>query len=331
MPVGQTNRRTFIAALGGAAAGPVVASAQQPTKVFRIGALFAGGDYRNWPGWGDFIEALRGFGWIEGKNFVFEHRFANDRLDRLPEMAAELVRLNVDVIVTGGTLAPIAAKRATSTIPIVMQNAGDPLGSGLVTNLARPGENVTGLSLMAPDLGGKRLELLKETLPRVSHAGVLWNSANPYSANSFNETRSAAEGLRVDIQSFGVKKPDDFVGAFQAIESQNLDALITVEDPLTFGQAQPIVDFATKHRLAAIYGLRGYVDVGGLMSYGASISDLLRRSAGYVDKILKGAKPGDLPVEQPTKFELIINLKAAKQIDLQIPVPIIARADEVIE
>jgi putative ABC transport system substrate-binding protein len=160
------RRRAFIAGLGSAAAWPVVARAQQ--KVFRIGMLFAGGDYRTWPGWGDFIEALRGLGWIEGKNFVFEHRFANDQLDRLPELAAELVRLNVDVIVTGGTLAPIAAKRATAKIPIVMQNAGDPLGSGLVTNLARPGENVTGLSLMAPDLGGKRLELLKVSSPNLT-------------------------------------------------------------------------------------------------------------------------------------------------------------------
>jgi putative tryptophan/tyrosine transport system substrate-binding protein len=325
------RRREFIGALGGATAWPLVARAQQPAKVFRIGALFAGGDYRSQAAWAAFVEAMRELGWIEGKNFVFEHRFANNRLDRLSDMAAELVALNVDVIAAGGTLAPLAAKKATSTIPIVMQSAGDPLGSGLVTSLARPGGNITGVSLMAPDLGGKRLELLKEVLPRVSHVAVLWNAANPYSTNSFKETQSAAEILKVDIQSIGVKGPDDLSGAFQAIESQNPDALITIEDPLTVDLRQPIVDFASIHRLPAIYGLREFVQVGGLLEYGADLSDLLRRSAGYVDKILKGAQPRDLPVEQPVKFELIINLKAAKQINLQIPVLILARADEVIE
>jgi putative tryptophan/tyrosine transport system substrate-binding protein len=325
------RRRDLIAGLGGAAAWPLLASAQQSAKVFRIGVLSAGGDPTSWPFWKAFAEALRDLGWIEGKNFVCERRFANDRLDQLPELAAELVALNVDLIITLGTLAPIAAKRATSTIPILMTSAGDPLGSGLVTSLARPGENVTGLSLMAPDLGGKRLELLKEILSHVSLVAVLWNSANPYSANSFRETKSAAQILTVDIQSLGLKGPDDLNGAFQALESQHPDALITIEDPLTVGQRQPIVDFVTKHRLPAIYGLREFAQVGGLVAYGASLSDLLRRSAGYVDKILKGVKPGDLPVEQPTKFELIINLKAAKQIDLQIPVQILARADEVIE
>jgi putative tryptophan/tyrosine transport system substrate-binding protein len=325
------KRREFIAALSGAVAWALAASAQQPAKVLRIGMLSADGDYRALAFWAAFVEALRELGWIEGRNFVFEHRFANDQPDQLSELAAELVALNVDMIVTGGTLAPLAAKQATSTIPIVMTSAGDPLGSGLVTSLARPGGNVTGLSLMAPDLGGKRLELLKDILPQVSHVAVLWNSTNPYSATSFKETQSAAQILKIDIQSLGVKGPDDLNGAFKAIESQNPDALITIEDPLTVGQRQSIADFATMHRLPAIYGLREFVQVGGLISYGAFLSDLFRRSAGYVDKILKGAKPGDLPVEQPTKFELIINLKAAKQIDLQIPVPILARADEVIE
>jgi putative ABC transport system substrate-binding protein len=212
-----------------------------------------------------------------------------------------------------------------------MTSAGDPMGSRLVTSLAQPGGNITRLSLMAPDLGGKRLELLREILPQVSHVAVLWNSANPYSATSFKETQSAAHILNVDIQFFGVKGPDDFARAFQAIELQASDALITIEDPLTGGQRERIVDFATTHRIPAIYGLREFVQVGGLVSYGASLPDLLRRSAGYLDKILRGAKPSDLPVEQPIKFELIINLKAAKQIDLQIPVPLLARADEVIE
>ena len=323
------KRREFIAGLGGAAAWPLVARAQQ--KIFRIGVLSAGGDYTALGFWAAFADNLRDLGWIERKNFIYEHRVANDRLDRLPELAAELVASNVDLMVTLGTLAPLAAKRATSTIPIVMTSAGDPLGSGLVTNLARPGENITGLSLMAPELGGKRLELLMEIVPQASHVAVLWNSANPYSANSFKETQSAAQILKVDIQSLGIRGPDDLNGAFQRIESQNPNALITIEDPLTVGQRQSIVDFVTIHRLPAIYGLREFVQVGGLMAYGALLADLFRRSAGYVDKILKGANPGDLPVEQPTKFELIINLKAAKEIGLQIGVPLLARADEVIE
>ena len=325
------KRRTFIAALGGAAAWPVVARAQQAAKTYKIGVLSAGIDPIHSPILAPFIAALGRLGWIEGKNFVYEIRFANNQLDRLPNLAAELVRLNVDLIITLGTLAPLAAKKATPTIPIVMIAAGDPLGSGLVTNLARPGGNITGLSLMSPDLGGKRLELLKEVLPSVSRVAVLWNRLNPYSASSFNEAQSAGQKLRVEIQSFGVKGPDELDEALDAIGSRHPDALITIEDPLTVDLRQKIVDVVTIHRVRAIYGLREFVDSGGLIAYGASLSDLFRRSAGYVDKILKGALPGDLPVEQPTKFELVINLKAAKQIDLQIPVPIVARADEVIE
>jgi putative ABC transport system substrate-binding protein len=323
------RRREFIAAFGGAAAWPLVAGAQQ--KLFRIGFLDPGVDPRDFKWWSVFVEALRDLGWIEGKNFVFEYRFANNRPDRLPELASELVALNVDMIVTIGTLAPLAAKRATSTIPIIMTSAGDPLGSGLVVSLARPGENITGLSIMGPDLGGKRLELLREVLPQLSHVAVLWNSGNPYSANSFKQTQSAAQILGINVQSLGAKEPDDLNGLFQTIELQLPEALITIEDPLTIDSRQTIVGFVTKHRLPAIYGLREFVDVGGLISYGTSTFDLFRRSAGYVDKILKGTKPGDLPVEQPTKFELIINLKAAKEIDLQIPSSILARANTVIE
>jgi putative ABC transport system substrate-binding protein len=323
------RRRAFIAGLGGAVAWPMVARAQQ--KIFRIGGLSAGGDYTAESFWTAFIDALRQSGWIEGKNLIYEHRFANNRLDQLPDLANQLIALNVDIIVAGGTLAPLAAKRATSTIPIVMTSAGDPLGSGLVTSLARPGGNVTGLSGMAPDLGGKRLELLKEVRPQLSHVAVLWNSSNPYSVNSFRETQSAAQILGVNIQSLGVRQADELTGALKGMETQYPDALITIEDPLTLDNRQQITDFAKTNRLPAIYGLRQFVDVGGLIAYGASLSDLLRRSAGYVDKILKGAKPSDLPVEQPTKFELIINLKAAKEIDLQIPASVLARADEVIE
>jgi putative ABC transport system substrate-binding protein len=242
-----------------------------------------------------------------------------------------LVRLNVDIIMAAGTLGPLAAKRATSTIPVVMATAGDPVGSGLVTSLARPGGNVTGLSLMAPDLGGKRLELLKEVLPQVSRVGILWNAANPYSALVFNETESAAQMLGIQLQSIEVRSSDDFDSALTAATQHRAGALITVEDPLTVGHRKRIVDFAASNRLPAIYGLKEFVDAGGLISYGANLADLQRRAAGYVDKILKGAKPADLPVEQPTKFELVINLKTAEALGLTVPPSLLAIADEVIE
>jgi putative tryptophan/tyrosine transport system substrate-binding protein len=323
------KRRTFIAGLGGAAVWPLVAPGQQ--KLVRIGLLNAGGDATRYPGWPIFVEAFRDLGWIEGKNFIYENRFADNKLDRLPDLAAELVGLHVDLIFTVGTLAPLAAKRATTTIPIVLTSAGDPIGSGLVTNLARPGGNITGFSLMAPELGGKRLELLKELVPQISRIAVFWNSANPYSANSLKETESAARSLGIDVQSLGLEAPGDLNAAFDAIGLQNPDAVIAIEDPLTMDQRRKIIDFVTARRLPTIYGIREFVQDGGLMAYGSLITDLLRRSADYIDKILKGAKPGDLPIEQPTKFELIINLRAAKQIDLEIPVTILARADEVIE
>jgi putative tryptophan/tyrosine transport system substrate-binding protein len=275
--------------------------------------------------------ALQALGWTEGNNVVFERRYADNRLDRLPELAAELVRLNVDVIIATGTLAPLAAKRATSTIPIVMTAAGDPLGSGLVASLARPGGNVTGLSLMAPDLGGKRLELLKEVLPQVSRVGILWNATNPYSALVLKETESAAQIFRIQLQSIEVRSPDDFGSALPTATQLRVGALITVEDPLTFSHRKFIADFAASNRLPAIYGLKEFVEAGGLMAYGADLADSYRRAAGYVDKILKGAKPADLPIEQPTKFEFVINLKTAKALGVEIPPTLLARADEVIE
>ena len=326
------KRRAFIAGLGSAVAWPLVARAQQGAKIYRIGVLNAGIDPIHNPILAPFVEALRELGWIEGKNFVYEIRFANNQLDRLPSLAAELVGLNVDLIVTVGTLAPLAAKRATPIIPIVMTSSGDPLGSGLVTSLGRPGGNVTGLSGMVPDLGGKRLELLKEALPEISRVAVLWNPANPQSARTFKEAENAAHLLGIDIQSFGVTGPDELGGAFEAIRSTHPDALIAiVEDPLMFDNRQQITDFVAAIGVPAIYGLREFAEVGGLMTYGALLSDLFRRSAGYVDKILKGAKPGDLPVQQPTKFEFVINLKAAKKIGLTVPPSLLARADEVIE
>jgi len=249
----------------------------------------------------------------------------------LPELAAELVRLNVDIIVAVGTLGPLAAKRATSTIPIVMTAAGDPLGSGLVTGLAHPGGNVTGMSLMVPDLGGKRLELLKELLPQLSRSAVIWNAANPYPAIVFKEMQTAGRILGIEVQSLEVRSPDDLDGAFAMARQQRPDALITVEDPLTMAYRKRIKDFALADQLPSLHGMTEFVAAGGLISYGANLADLYRRAASYVDKILKGAKPADLPVQQPTKFELMINLKTARALGLSIPDKLLALADEVIE
>jgi ABC-type uncharacterized transport system substrate-binding protein len=323
------RRRDFIGLLGSATAWPLTARAQQARKIFTIGILNPVSVPL--PGHATLLDALRELGWIEGKNFVLERRHGNNQLERLHEAAAELARLNVDLIVASGTLAPLAAKRATTTIPIVMTAAGDPLGSGLVASLARPGGNVTGLSLMAPDLAGKGLELLKEVVPRLSRVAVLWNSANPYPARMFKETQEAGQTLGIQVQSVEVRVPEDFASGLAAAQSQRPDALIVVGDPLTVTQRTLIAEFAAGHRLPALYGTREFAAIGGLMSYGADVADLYRRAAGYVDKILKGAKPADLPVQQPTKFELIINLKTAKALGIRMPPTLFARADEVIE
>ena len=284
------RRREFITLVSGAAAWPFTARAQQPGKVNRIG-LFGVGNAAVPNAEAVLITALRELGWIEGKNLLLERRYANNQLDRLPGLAAELVSLNVDVIVANGTLAPLAAKRATSTIPIVMSSAGDPIGSGLIASLAQPGGNVTGLSVMSPDLGGKRLEMLRELLPRVFRVAVLWNAANPYSALVFKETQTAAASTEVELYSLEVRSPSDLDTAFQSAIRQRPDAMITVDDPLTISHRKQISTFAATQRLPAIHGLREFVDVGGLMSYGAHLVDLFRRTAGYVGKILGGAKP----------------------------------------
>jgi putative ABC transport system substrate-binding protein len=325
------KRREFITLLGGAAAAwPLVAGAQQVGKIYRIGILNAGGPILS-TNWKMFTDVLQESGWIEGKNLIFEHRYAENRLDRLPELATELVHLNVDVILALGTLAPLTAKRATMTIPIVMANAGDPLGSGLVASLARPGGNVTGMSLMAPDLGGKRLEILKELIPQLSMVAVLWNADNPYSALVFKETQTAGPRLSIQVQSWEVRTQEDLVDAFEATRRQRPDALIAVEDPLTVSFRKLIADAAAKNHLPAIYGLREFAAAGGLISYGANLADLYRRAAVYVDKIFKGSKPADLPVQQPTKFDFVINLKTAKALGLDVPDKLLALADEVIE
>lgn len=323
------RRREFITALGGVIASwPFAIGAQPTAKLPRLGFLTAGKDS---PGLPALLEALRQLGWVEGKTIVIEYRFADNRNDRLPELAAELVRLNVDVIVAAGTLAPLAAKRATTTIPIVMTSAGDPLGTRLVNGLARPGGNVTGLSLMSPDISGKRLELLEQVVPNIARVAVIWNATNPYPANVFRQTESAARQLKLEVQSLEVRTPDDVNTALEAAMRVKANALITVEDPLTVNYRKQIADFAVKNQLPTMSGLREYVDAGGLLSYGPALDDLYRRAAGYVDKILKGARPSELPVEQPTKFELFINLMTARTIGLKIPPDMLAIADGVIE
>jgi putative ABC transport system substrate-binding protein len=325
------RRREFIFLMAGAMEiRPLAASAQQTGKVFRVGVLNAGTGTPK-PLADVSREAFEKLGWFEGKNITFERRYAANHPDRLPELAAELVGLKVDLIMAGGTLAPLAAKQATTTIPIVMTTAGDPVGSGLVSNLARPEANITGLSFMSPDLAGKRLQLLREVVPRVARVAVLWDAANPYPAREFKETQRAAQTLGIEVQSLEVRGPDEFAGAFEAAKRQQPDALFAIGDPLISEFRRQIVDFASAQRLPAAYPLREYAEDGGLMSYGASISDLVRRAPGYVDKILKGAQPGDLPVEQPTKFELVINLKTAKTLGLTIPPSVLGLADEVIE
>ena len=323
------KRREFITLLGGTAATwPLAARAQQARKTHTIGFLspaIAGANAEV------FFKGLRELGWIEAQNITIERRYAENRLERLPELAAELVCLNVEVIVAVGTLGPLAAKRATSTIPIVMTAAGDPLASGLVASLAHPDGNVTGLSLMVPDIAGKRLELLREILPRLARVAVLWNAANPYPAIVFKETQAAGQRLGIEVQSLEVRSPDDFNGAFEKARRQRPDALIGVEDPLTSSLHKRVVEFAAAEHLPSLHGIGEEVEAGGLISYGASLPDLFRRAAGYVDNVLKGAKPADLPVQQPTKFELVINLKTAKTLGLQVPDKLLAIADKVIE
>jgi ABC-type uncharacterized transport system substrate-binding protein len=326
------DRRAFISTLaGGLLAVPLAAEAREPGKVARIGMLSQGSPTFSPQLREAFRQQLRELGYVEGQNIVIEYRWAEGRAERLPDLAAELVSLNVDVIVAGGTPAPLAAKHATRTIPIVMTAAGDPVGSGLVASLARPGGNVTGLSARSPELGGKRLQLLKEVVPGLSRVAVLWNAANPYAALVVRETETAARTLGLQVQSLEVRGPDDFENALPGAIRGRAGALIVVEDPLTFLYLKRIAEFAAQNRLPATYGYREFAEAGGLMTVGPNLADLYRRAAIYVDKILKGAKPADLPVEQATKFELVINLKTAKALGLTIPPSLLQRADQVIE
>jgi putative ABC transport system substrate-binding protein len=310
-----------------------VADAQQHGMMPRIGLLRPEqpGDAGGQALIDAFRQGLRELSYVEGKNIALEIRWADGKQDRLLDLAAELARLKVDCIVTGGFTATQAAKRVTSTIPIVMAHASDPVRDGLVASLSRPGGNVTGLSHMASELAGKRLELIKEAVPKVSRVAVLLNTTNPMQAFNFKETEFAAGSLGVTLQPIEVREANDFEDAFQAAIRGRAEALIAFADALLNAHRRTIVGLATKKRLPAMYTEPEYVDAVGLMVYGPSISDLYRRTAIFVDKILKGSRPGDLPVERPTKFELIINLKAAKQIGLTIPPSVLARADKVIK
>jgi putative ABC transport system substrate-binding protein len=305
--------------------------AQQPKKVPRIGILWIYSPDIASSFAEAFRQGLRGLGYVEGQNIALEERWAEGRFDRLPSLAAELVRLNVDIIVTASTPAAQAGQQATRSIPIVMTNVSDPVESGLVSSLARPGGNVTGLSLMHPDLSGKRLELLKEIIPKVSRVAVLSNSSNPIIPPLLRETEAAARALGVQLQVVEVRGPTEFDSAFSAMTRDRAGALVVLPDGIFQNERRRIAALAAKSRLPAIYAWREAVDAGGLMAYGASVPDIFRRAAVYVDKILKGTKPADLPVEQPTKFELVINLKAAKQIGLTVPPNVLARADKVIK
>jgi len=324
------DRRTFITVVGGSIlAAPLAPEAQQAARVpvvaylsptFARGRIFLA-----------FKQGLRELGWVEGQNISVESRWAENNYDRLPALAADLVRLKVDVIVTGGVPAIRAAQQATRTIPIVMGLVEDPVASGLVASLGRPGGNITGLSMMAPDLVGKQMELLKGVVPKVSRMALLWNPANPGNILQSREAESAARALEVQLQALDVRSPEEIAGAFAAMARERAGALVVLQDATLTNQARKIAEFAAEGRLPAMYARREHPDVGGLMSYGPSIPEMFRRAATFVDKILKGAKPADLPVEQPTKFELVINLKTAKALGLTIPQSILTRADEIIQ
>jgi putative ABC transport system substrate-binding protein len=279
-----------------------------------------------------FRQRLRELGWVEGQNIVIDYRYAEDRVDRLPDLAAELVRLKVDLIVSFGTQGVTAAKNATETIPIVMIAVRDPVGTGLIASLARPGGNVTGVSGYAGlEIVAKQLELLKETVPKIRRVAILSNPANAYHQLAIREVNVAARSLGVQLQLLEARGPNEFDGAFAAMAKERVGGLLVLSDATFNNHRTRLADLAARSRLPAAYGVRESVEAGGLMSYGTSFLDLHRRSAAYVDKILKGAKPADLPVEQPTKFELVINLKTAKALGLEVPPTLLARADEVIE
>jgi putative ABC transport system substrate-binding protein len=321
------RRRNFVFGLGTLfLTRSFPSAAQQPARIHRIGILAAPSASFFSARVEAFRQRLRELGYVEGKNLFIEYRYAEGKPERLPDLAAELVRLKVDVIVTGGGPTILAAKKASGTIPIIFAPSNDPVGAGLVSSLARPGGNITGLSTMTPDLDGKRLELLKEAFPKVARVAFLWGSRG----NLLTELEAAAKALGLKLQSLPIRSLDDFERAFARAKRDGAQALITTPSPLINTQQRQVLDFAAKNRLPAMYQTREWVEAGGLMSYAPNFTDLWRRAADYVDKILKGVKPADIPVEQPRAFEFLVNLKTAKQIGLTIPPNVLARADRVI-
>jgi putative ABC transport system substrate-binding protein len=325
------DRRAFISGMAGSLlAVPLAAKAQQVGKVPRIGFLFSGdsGPAREVD---TFRQGLRDLGYVEGQNIAIEYRFAGGQVERLPELAAELVRLKLDVIVAPYTPPALAAKRATSTIPIVFAVVADAVGAGLIANFARPGRNITGLTSSSAELGGKRLELLKQVVPKASRVAVLYNPADRSNVLVLKQLQESAPTLALTLQPLEVREPREFEGAFLAMTRERAHAMFGTPGVLTFEHTKVLVNLAAKRRIPAMWGHRQFVDAGGLMSYAVNVYDQIRQTAVYVDKILKGAKPADLPVEQPTTFELVINLKTAKALGLTIPPSLLQRADQVIE
>jgi putative tryptophan/tyrosine transport system substrate-binding protein len=325
------DRRTFLTVVGGSIlAAPLAAEGQQPGKLPVIGYLGANTPSAESQRIAAFVQRLRELGWIEGRTIAIEVRWAEGRNERFVEIAAEFVRLKVDVIVTAGTAAVVAVKQATSAIPIVFAAVGDPVGTGLVASLARPGGNVTGLSLQATDIAGKRLELLREVVPRLRRLAILANVGTPQAVREMREVQATARALGFEVATSEIRGADDIAPAFDALKGRG-DALYVVADPLVTTNRIRISTLALGVRLPTIHGQRENVEVGGLMSYGANFPGLYRRAADYVDKILRGTKPADIPVEQPTKFDLVVNLVTAKTLGLTIPHALLLRADQVIE
>jgi len=324
------RRREFITLLGGAAAWPLAARAQQPGKLPTIGFLVAGTPSSHGQWVAAFVQRLRELGWIEGRTVAIEYRWAEGRTERAAEIAAEFVRLKVDIIVTSATAAVVAAKQVTSVIPIVFAAAGDPVGTGLVASLARPGGNITGLSVQQPDVAAKRLELLREVVPGLRRLAILGNVGGPAVVLDMREVQAAARTLGLEVIPLEVRRGEDIAPALESLKGR-AEALYVVIDPLVGTHRIRINTWTLAARLPTMHGSGEYVEAGGLMSYGPNFPDLFRRAADYVDKILRGANPGDIPVEQPTKFALVINLTTAKALGLEIPDKLLALADEVIE
>jgi len=326
------RRREFFALAGSAmAAWPLAARAQHPAKIYRIGVLETVSSSLNVKNLDALRRGLRELGYVESRNYILEYRSADGDAERFPALADELVRLHVDLIVTRGTPAAQAAKNATETIPVVMAAIGEPLGIGVVASLARPGGNVTGFSAFVTELAGKRVELAKELRPWSSTVGLLNNMGNPVVPPQWEATKKAAKVLGIEAVLLDIRRRDDIPRAFETANAQHVDILLVGIEVLIQENRQLITDLAAKHRLPAIYASKEFVDVGGLMTYGVSYPDLYFRSATFIDKIFRGAKPGDLPVEQPTKLELIVNLKTAKALGVDVPPTLLTRADEVIE